>query len=165
MEKKPIKRDNRIVKLSKDHHFALMFCWKIRTGLALQADTDRIKNYVQYFWQSHMKPHFRQEETILFGTVKDSFVQRAIDEHEKIRQQINNLPGQGDELAAQLVTLAEMVDNHVRYEERELFPHLEKLLTNEELESIGKQLAEPLNAAVTDNFPDEFWITKKATPL
>ena len=162
MEKKPIKRNRHIVKLSRDHHFALLFCWKIRTGLKLEVDTGRIKNYVYYFWQYHMQPHFWQEETILFAPVKDAEVQKAIDDHKQINQLIKALNTSGQEDAAQLTQLADTVENHVRYEERSLFPHLEKVLAEDELENIEKQLAEQNNAAVSDDFADRFWVRKES---
>ena len=36
--------------------------------------------------------------------------------------------------------LADSVETHVRYEERQLFPHLEKILTEKQLKFIGEQL-------------------------
>ncbi|WP_018614499.1 hemerythrin domain-containing protein [Segetibacter koreensis] len=161
MEKKPIKRNEHIVKLSKDHHFTLLFCWKIRNGLKFEIEPGRIEKYVQYFWQHHLQPHFKEEETILFAPVKDAAVQKALDEHAQITQQINTLPSAGNNLADQLSILAGTVDNHVRYEERELFPHLEKVLTNEQLETIGKQIAAQNDPTLKDDFADEFWLKKK----
>jgi hemerythrin-like domain-containing protein len=55
-----------------------------------------------------------------------------------------------------------MVDNHVRYEERELFPHLEEILTEQQLESIGKQISAQHDPNLKDDFADEFWVKKKA---
>jgi hemerythrin-like domain-containing protein len=161
MDQKPIKRNPHIVKLSKDHHFTLLFCWKIRNGLKLEAEPSRIKKYIQYFWKHHMQPHFREEETILFVPVKDEAVKRALKEHAGIAQQINELNGAEHVSSNQLLTLADMVDNHVRYEERELFPHLEEILTEEQLESIGKQISAHHDPNLKDDFADEFWIKKK----
>lgn len=161
MEKKPIKRNKNFVKLSKDHHFTLLFCWKIRNGIKFKVEYERIKNYVQYFWQYHLQPHFMQEETILFASVKDESVQRALDEHRQIAQQIKVLHAAVDNAANQLSVLADMVDNHVRYEERELFPHIEKVLTNEQLENIGRQITAQHNPALKDEFADEFWLKQK----
>jgi hemerythrin-like domain-containing protein len=158
MEKKPIKRNEHIIKLSKDHHFTLLFCWKIRNGLKFNADP--IINYVQYFWQHHMQPHFMEEETILFTPVKDAAVQKALDEHTEIAAQIKGLYVDDENVTNKLSTLADIVDKHVRYEERELFPHLEQVLTNEQLEQIGKQLAGHANA-LKDDFADAFWIKDK----
>lgn len=161
MEKKPIKRNEHIVKLSKDHHFTLMFCWKIRNGIKFKVESERIKKYVQYFWQHHMQPHFLEEETILFAPVKDEAVQRALGEHIQIAQQIKALDAAGDNAADQLSVLADTVDNHVRYEERELFPYLEKVLTDEQLENIGKQITRQHNPLLKDDFTDEFWLKQK----
>ena len=160
MEKKPIKRNENIVNLSKDHHFTLLFCWKIRNGIKFKVEPERIKKYVKYFWQHHIQPHFIQEETILFSRVKDEAVQRALEEHIQIAQQIKALDIAGDDAAYQLSALSDIVDNHVRYEERELFPHLEKELTDEQLHMIGRQIgAEP--HSLKDDFADEFWLKQK----
>ncbi len=155
---KPIKRNEHIVALSKDHHFTLLFCWKIRNGLKLNAAPIRIKEYVAYFWQYHMKPHFLEEETILFALLKDDKVQKALNEHTEITQQVQAIIYSPNPLAEQLVKLADSVDNHVRYEERDLFPYLETALTLHQLEKVGAQLAADHNPALKDDFEDEFWL-------
>ena len=65
MNKKPIKRNENILKLSKEHHFSLLFCWKIRQGLKAGADSSRIIKYVQYFKTHFLLPHFSEEEIFL----------------------------------------------------------------------------------------------------
>jgi len=156
-----MKRNEHIVKLSRDHHFTLLFCWKIRSGLKFEIEPTRIIKYVYYFWQIHMQPHFSEEETILFSPVNDGKVQKALDEHIQIAEQVKALHANGTSAANQLLILADTVDNHVRYEERELFPHLEKILSDEQLESIGKQLAAHHDATLQDDFADEFWLKNK----
>lgn len=162
MEVKPIKRSEHIILLSKDHHVSLLFCWKIRQGLKMSVETERIKKYVQNFWQHHMQPHFNEEEDILFAPLKDEKVQKAIDEHGQIKAQINTLLNSSEmEDETGLALLADMVDKHVRYEERELFPYLEKTLIHEQLETIGKQLNLRKPSTLKDDFEDEFWIQKQ----
>ena len=158
LEKKPIKRSGHIVKLSKDHHLTLLFCWKIRSGLKLEIAPERIIKYVYYFWQYHMQPHFTEEETILFAPVNDAAVQKALDEHAQIAEQIKALNSIDGNAVHQLSVLADTVDQHVRYEERTLFPHLEKALSNEQLNNIGKLLAAHHALALKDDFADEFWL-------
>lgn len=51
------------------------------------------------------------------------------------------------------------METHVRYEERQLFPHLEKILTEKQLKFIGEQLKK--EEIAKDNYEDEFWIKKK----
>jgi hypothetical protein len=157
MKKQPLKRNKNIIQLSKDHHLTLLFCWKIRTGLKLNVETGRIKAYVQYFWQTHMQPHFNEEETILFAPVKHAAVQKAINEHAAIKHQVSEIVTLDYSESLQLKILADAIDDHVRYEERELFPHLEKILTETQLEYIGKQLQIHNDVCKVD-FPDQFWI-------
>ncbi|MBD0331965.1 MAG: hemerythrin domain-containing protein [Chitinophagaceae bacterium] len=161
MLKKPIKRNEHIMKHSREHHFSLLFCWKIRQGLKKDIDIERIRKYVQYFWQQHLQPHFRDEERILFAPIKDSQVQKAINEHKYIKQQIENLADySANNVRKGLSKIAEIVDEHVRYEERKLFPHLERKLSKEQLEKIGKQIEKPHRSSLQDQFEDQFWNIK-----
>lgn len=160
MESKPIKRNKYILQLSKDHHFTLLFCWKIRQGLKNEVNAERIKKYVQYFWQEDMQQHFREEEEFLFAPSKDEMVQKAIADHKQIKEQIENvLKASSEEAYEQLSTLADTVDVHIRFEERELFPHLEKILSEEQLKNISEQIKD--EPALQDEFEDEFWIKGK----
>ena len=161
MLKKPVTRNEHIKKLSREHHFSLLFCWKIRQGLKTDVAMERIRKYVQYFWQQHLQPHFREEEKILFAPIKDRQVQRAINEHKYIRQQIEGLPYYSENnLRKGLTKIAEMVDEHVRYEERELFPHLERKLSKEQLENIGKLIQKHHPSSLQDQYEDQFWNIK-----
>ena len=155
MEIKPIKRNVNIVKLSQDHHASLLFCWKIRQGIKYHIEFNRLNDYVEYFWTNHLREHFKEEEQFLFGSFPDENIERAIEEHQKIKDLINKLPfeaaGKQNDLLSEL---AEAVNQHVRFEERILFPHLEKKLSGEQLEMIGSQINdEPLQ----DNYQDNFW--------
>ena len=161
MKKEPIKRNINILKLSKEHHFSLLFCWKIRQGLKREVAKERIVKYAQYFRDHHLDAHFREEETILFAPLKDRWVQKAIEDHKQIRHQLEELAGIIEDNAYQQLTkLANLVDDHVRYEERELFPHLEKTLSDEQLEAIGKKLDAQQPSPLKDEYADEFWMKK-----
>ena len=158
-KKKPIKRSASLLSMSKEHHFTLLFCWKIRQGLKNEIDAGRIIKYVQYFEKHLLLPHFTEEETVVFLSSDDYLVQKAIGQHQQIKNLISALPDAKD-VASVLQKLAALVDDHVRYEERELFPHLENLLSYEQLESIGKQLKDDHAAEMKDEYADEFWIKK-----
>lgn len=152
----PIKRSPHLVQLSKEHHSGLLFCWKIRQGLKKNADTERIRKYVQYFWEQDLVAHFREEEEILFVLKDDEKTERALREHVQIKSIIDSLKETGSADANRLTALADAVDNHIRYEERELFPYLETKFTEEQLIKIGKELgAQPVHG---DGYGDEFWV-------
>ena len=159
--KKSMTRNEHIRKLSREHHFSLLFSWKIRQGLKMGVAVERIRKYVQYFWQQHLQPHFCEEEIIFFTPIKDRMVQRAINEHKQIRQQIEYLPRySGNDERKSLAKIADMVYEHVRYEERDLFPHLERKLSKGQLENIGEQLEKAHPASLQDQYEDQFWNTR-----
>jgi hemerythrin-like domain-containing protein len=158
MEQKPIKRTKEILKLSREHHFSLLFCWKIRQGLKKEIATERIRNYVFYFWPAFLASHFREEEEVLFAPLpEDDLIIRALKEHAAIRESVEQLKTAAPDRQPELLeSLAALVDDHVRFEERTLFPHIEKVLSREQLEAIGQQLdaAPPVEEEV---FEDIFW--------
>lgn len=156
MKPKPIKRNENIAKLSRDHHASLMFCWKLRQGIKKSVEIKRMKDYISYFLAQHFTPHFQEEEDILFTPLKDEKVQKAIDEHVIIMDKVAGIiNSDSKDVIADLTSLADTVDAHVRYEERILFPHLEKKLTEEQLENIGRQISDE---AIKDNYEDQFWL-------
>ena len=66
MEKiKPINRSPELAPLSKEHHNALLFVWKIRQGLKNDTSINKLRSYTIWYWKEHTKPHFFQEEKIL----------------------------------------------------------------------------------------------------
>jgi hemerythrin-like domain-containing protein len=159
MEQKPLRRNENIIPFSKDHHTTLLFCWKIKQGIKVSADPATLKKYVSYFWKDHMEPHFREEEEILFSPLVDEMVQKAIADHHKIKDQVNKIVFlDGDAALPELSLLSDMVDDHVRYEERQLFPHLEQTLGEDELNNIGRKLSMKMH--IPDIFREEFWLKK-----
>ena len=162
MNKKPIKRNENILKLSKEHHFSLLFCWKIRQGLKTETDSSRIIKYVQYFTTDFLLPHFSEEEIYLFSSLNDEQVEKAIEQHTEIKNLLAELlDTEKDSSKQQLEKLANLVDEHVRYEERELFPHIENSLTREQLKEIGKKLNDSQPVPMKDVYADEFWIKNR----
>ena len=159
MQKKPIQRSPHIVLLSREHHTGLLCCWKIRQGLKKQADTTRIQKYLTYFWDSHLQQHFGEEEEHLFDTVNDDFCRKALQQHQQISALINQVQHSPQPPAPELLyLLADQLEAHIRYEERELFPHLEQVLEEPELKRIGAALEQSHAGPAKDNYPDEFWV-------
>lgn len=155
-----MKRSEQIKPLSRDHHFGLLFCWKIKQGLQYNIALSRIQNYVQYYWQNHLRQHFEEEENILFNQLPN-ICQTAIKEHLLIESDIQKINA-GNFTAEDYERFAELVSNHIRYEERTLFPLIESSLEPLLLDKIGKQLNDLHSSPTVDNFEDEFWV--KAIP-
>src|SRR5687767_14515546 len=111
MERKPIKRREELMQLSKEHHFSLLFCWKIRQGLKMNFSFDRIKKYMQYFWLQCMQPHFLEEENFLFNSVEDEKVKKALSDHRQIEVLISDaMVAEETNVSEQLSKLANLVE-------------------------------------------------------
>jgi iron-sulfur cluster repair protein YtfE (RIC family) len=162
MESKPIKRNEHIASLSREHHFSLLFGWKIKNGIKFNIEPKRIAKYAIHFWEHNLQVHFQQEEETLFSFCNDELIERALSEHVLIRQTIEQIKSTTNEidLTTHLAAIAELVTNHVRFEERLLFPHLENILTAEQLKNIGHSLHEMLEEPLQDTYSDEFWVKK-----
>jgi hemerythrin-like domain-containing protein len=157
-ELKPIKRSKQLTPLSKDHHDGLLFAWKIKQGLKNGADIKLIAEYVQWFWKNFLEEHFREEEQILAPHLPadNELLKRMIDEHQEIEAMVHineNIP---DETL--LNNLAQAIDDHIRFEERELFPYAEKIIPENELNLIYEQLSkQPVQC---EKWEKEFWVKK-----
>ncbi len=156
---KPLKRSKELAPLSREHHDGLLFVWKIRQGLQNGTSLAAMYNYTKWFWTNHIKPHFKDEEKVLvqYLPVENLLVKQMIDEHKQIRDMILTLDKDPD--LKLLEQLADFLYNHIRFEERKLFPYAEKTLTTEQLNSIYSQLAaEPF---CDTDWKEEFWVLKK----
>ena len=59
---KPIQRSEYLKPLSREHHHGLLLCWKIKTGFSKGVELKRIKSYSDWFYKTHLKPHFELED-------------------------------------------------------------------------------------------------------
>lgn len=153
----PIKRHPAIVSFSKDHHFGLLLVWKIRQGLGKAVDPIRISNYVSFFFEKDLEKHFREEEQLLFCElpVEDELRKRAEADHLKILKLVAAVTEKKDDIVL-LHQLADELEAHIRFEERELFNHLQNNIKADDLERIAKRF--PGNGkAIDEKWKDLFW--------
>lgn len=151
-----MKRHESLQPLSRHHHLGLLFGWKIRQGLKKGIDLQRIHAYINYFWQEQLKPHFLSEENVLFKKCATELCDRALREHREIELLIKDIMDTPADTAL-LLDLADKTDQHIRFEERELFPALEKEFTAAQLIEIGRVLEKEAAGQETDNYQDTFW--------
>lgn len=153
---RPMKRDRRLYRLSHDHHTGLVFAWRIKQGLANEASEMQIRAYIKYFWDNDLRRHFRDEENLLLPHLSDSDPMkiRTLQEHESIRELVHliDVREDGRERIQQLSTI---VHNHIRFEERQLFPYLEKALSAAQLNAIGAALTK--SPEFCDRWEQHFW--------
>lgn len=152
-----MKRDPHIAPLSRDHHHALLFSWKIRQGLAKGAALERIRPYILYFSENHLDKHFAEEEELLFRNTRFPLCEQAVEDHRRIRQLVDAIRGNGAAGRENYSLLADTLDRHIRFEEREVFPFLEQHLTAERLSQVGAELQRLHRDPPADEYDDAFW--------
>lgn len=161
-EGKPIKRNKNIQPLSREHHFGLLFCWKIRTALAHHISPERMIPYINYFWEGHLQHHFKAEEDLLFNKVSGVLCDQGRADHLVLLSIIQLLSGRrsGEELML-IDQLIIQLDEHIRFEERVLFPFIEQSLTPDQLADIGTKLEALHGEQFSDEYADQFWVIEK----
>ena len=140
--------------LSHDHHKGLILAQQLKKGApqykGMPSTLEGKKEYTISFYDIELVKHFEDEEKILFpSAVKsddeiDSLVKEVISEHRKIESLINDLKKNYD-VVGLLDELGRLLENHIRKEERNLFPKMEEKLSEKELIAIGEKLSSSRN--------------------
>ncbi len=148
----PIKRNIALQPLSREHYHGLMLCLKIRKGIARHVEESRMKRYADWFYVSHLIPHFQSEEQHIFPVLGSGhkLVEKALFEHRRI----NRLFVKEKNLLKSVSLIEEELEQHIRFEERILFNELERLATAPQLVMIDQLHNENI---FVENTEDEFW--------
>lgn len=149
-----MKRHPALYILSHDHHKGLILAQQLKKGApqykGMPSTLEGKKEYTISFYDTELVKHFEDEEKILFpSAVKsddeiDSLVKEVISEHRKIESLINDLKKNYD-VVGLLDELGRLLEDHIRKEERKLFPKVEETLSEEELIAIGEKLSSSRN--------------------
>jgi hemerythrin-like domain-containing protein len=155
---KPIKRSEALKQLSKDHHFNLLFIWKIRQGLKLNVELLRIQKFIAHFFNEQILHHFSVEEKYLFCLLsrEDLLRIRAEQEHLAIKRSFEKMSG--DSITKnEVIEFTNLLESHIRFEERTLFNHMEKDMPGK-LQQAAKYFS---SEHLEDGWPDTFWLKPK----
>lgn len=146
-----MKRNEALQQLSRDHHRALEAALKLRragSGECAEATAEFLR-----FWREHGALHFRVEEDVLLPGAApevdptDPAVVRVLTDHVEIRRRARDLDGRGVADVEQLNDLGELLGDHVRHEERVLFPMIEERLSPGRLEALAQRIDEAERSA------------------
>ena len=149
----PIKRNENLKAISREHHHGLLLSWKIRNGLKKEIAPERIKNYIDWFYVTHLLPHFELEEKYVF-TILDKeheLVKKALSEHRRLKRLFVSKTAS----MKNLIQIEEELESHIRFEERVLFNEIQMIATEKQLEEIKSVHIEE---KFEDNITDPFWL-------
>lgn len=148
-----MKRAEALQPLSRDHLKSLLTAKRLRDA----SDAAEAAQGFLEFWQAEGQHHFRVEEEVLLPgwalhcAVNRVAVARMLEEHLAIRRGALRVAAEEVSLE-ELRELGRLLDDHVRFEERELFPMVEEALTPEDLSRLAlaiERAEEGLRAAET----------------
>ena len=137
------RRHDSLVPLSHDHHHALAQARRLTEAASMRDDPERRRaadDFINFYLGSLVR-HFREEEELFFAPIVDhegaqAMIARALTEHLRVHARVRRLKRDlvaGIVEPIQLTELSKLLTAHVRFEERDLFPLVEQLLTEDEL--------------------------------
>jgi hemerythrin-like domain-containing protein len=133
-----MKRDVRLHGLSSDHHRALVLVRRIREAVKHHHADAAFVTSLHDAYQAELRPHFAVEEELLIPALakacQSDIVSRVLSEHGQLSQRLDEArAGQLDALEQ----FAALLEVHIRFEERELFPLCEAVLDASVLDAVA----------------------------
>jgi Hemerythrin HHE cation binding domain len=138
-----MKRAEALRPLSREHLAALITAKKLREA----TDLDEAAGAFLDFWHGDGARHFRVEEEVLLPTwavhaeVDREGVARMLGDHLAIRRESLRLEA-GEAALDEVQALGQLLHDHVRFEERELFPKVEEALDATSLDRLAAAIEE-----------------------
>lgn len=154
---RPLKRHIALRSLSREHHEALLFVWKIRDGVRKAISLVRIARFCSWYWDTHLQAHMAQEEACFRKvlTPESQLMNNMIEDHAAIKVKLEQVIE--DPSYDVIKRLAEIIYYHVRFEERFLFPAIERVASDNQLTEIQAQLGDEEKKY---EWRDAFWLSK-----
>ena len=131
-----MKRHAALVPLSHDHHHALVQARRLRAHGSAAA-TEFLR-----FFATETTRHFREEEELVFPLLygdEPESLREILLQHHRLRALAHRLRS-GEDVTGEL---ADLLDAHIRLEERELFELLQRTASDEQLLRLGLAPREP----------------------
>ncbi len=134
-----MKRHPSLVPLSRDHHESLILSRLLQKDApaykGLPSTQDEKREYAIRHFDSHIKPHFLKEEKLYHSLLHyerlQTHITQVLNDHQLLERLFDNIreAATGEDLHA----LGVLLEKHIRFEERELFPLMEIVCTPDEL--------------------------------
>ena len=130
-----MKRLQALIPVSHDHHHALVEAKRLRRAADRDDDPSAAATAFVRFFRTSSVPHFREEEEVLFPLVIDveearALLVQALLDHQRLHALVAALEAGGD-VRTTMRELGERLEAHVRLEERQLFPLIERVAAAE----------------------------------
>ena len=156
-----MRRSRQLKPLSSEHHHALLVAFQLKQALAghpesagAPKDLVGLAGLVRRFAVQVLSTHTRTEEDVLGSYLAPVDLERLRAEHLQLARLVEATAARTPaEQRAALAAFAELLERHVRWEERELFPYAEGHVDADTLADIGGELERRLVLARTETRP------------
>ena len=133
-----MRRSAQLVSLTREHHSALVLARRTIAAARSVCDVRELAAALPDLYRRALEPHFLIEERLLLAPLAEtgaiSQVARTVDEHRRLRKLALAEQPIDD---AGLASFGRLLEAHVRFEERELFPLAEALLPAQTLAAVA----------------------------
>jgi hemerythrin-like domain-containing protein len=145
-------RDTSLVPLSRQHQHALALCVRIdRASPIPEAELSTWQAEITLHFQNEIRIHFEAEERVVFPAARKfqeltPLLDELLTDHAVLREFFAKAEARHMS-TAELSAFGQRMSEHIRKEERQLFEHLQQLLSQDELSRLGQSLDEALKDA------------------
>jgi iron-sulfur cluster repair protein YtfE (RIC family) len=148
-------RDPNLVRLSHDHHHGLglaLRCRKQALGQIKPMGPEGLReraHEVLQFYHANLLVHFKAEEEVLFPLMREQvagcgeMLDQLVRDHQQLHRAMPQLEA-GVGLARLIFDLGDLLERHIRKEERELFPLFEAHVDVKQADEAGVRMKELL---------------------
>lgn len=143
----PLARHEALQPFSREHFNGLVLARQLRD--AAEADDEQrrqLAHRIDRTWDLELDPHFSDEEDSLEEIMTDAERNRLQSEHATLREAVRAVAQGAPPASTDMLRLSELLQQHIRWEERELFPAVQARATPEQMKRI---------AALTDHIEDQ----------
>lgn len=149
-----MQRDPRLIRLSREHHHALVMSLRIERELPGASVTEMRVLYSDLlrFWSAGLLPHFDAENECMLARIAkrdDPGLQHAgrlQRDHREMEDLVEamRVARTADDRRVALERFGNRLRDHIRWEERDLFDWMQRTLPDGDLDAIGAYLEEHL---------------------
>lgn len=126
-----MKRHEALHPFSRDHSVGLV--------LARRLMREESVNELLRAWDLELKDHFLKEEALLSPLIEDPELRlRFMDDHMRFEALVEQIRRERS-LRAFQIAAGRLLDEHIRWEEHVLFPHIEEVASAEQLQALRRQ--------------------------
>lgn len=143
-----MKRHPSLIQLSREHHGGLILARLLQADAppykGLPTDAKGKAEYAASYYRNELKHHFEDEEKIIpplkgINRDLDVLLQEMCSEHQELGRIFSSI-GTGTDLAGYLDNAGKKLENHIRKEERQIFPMIQESCSEDTLDMVAKIL-------------------------